>query len=86
MFTAYLGSIAKKFLKKAESEVYQRIKDEIRKLENEPFPAEVERVKGLKGRTAFRVRVGDYRIQYVVYQDKKEILVFKIDRRDKAYN
>lgn len=86
MFKVFIGSKARKFLKRSENEVYHRIKEEIRKLENDPFPAEVERVKGLKGRKVFRVRVGDYRIQYVVYHDKKEILVFNIDKRSRAYD
>ena len=85
MFTSYLGPKAEKFLKKCEKEVYQRIKERIRELEKNPFPQEVESVKGLKGKRAFRARIGDYRIQYVVYQKKKELLVFKIDKRGRAY-
>ena len=86
MNKAFLGPKARRFLKKCKPEIYMRLREKIRNLEHNPFPTEVERIKGLKGRKAFRVRVGDYRIQYVVYQDKNEILVFKIKRREKAYN
>ncbi len=86
MFTSFAGPKAKRFLKKCEKELYQRLRNKIRELEKNPFPPEVESIKGTKGRKSFRVRVGSHRIKYVVYYDKKEILIFDIDKRERVYN
>ncbi|MFQ5621492.1 MAG: type II toxin-antitoxin system RelE/ParE family toxin [Candidatus Nanoarchaeia archaeon] len=85
MYKAILGPQAKKFLKKADSVVKKRIVNEIRELEQNPFPQEIERVVSRKGRPAFRTRVGDWRVQYVVLRESSEILVFKIEKRPRAY-
>jgi mRNA-degrading endonuclease RelE of RelBE toxin-antitoxin system len=34
----------------------------------------------------FWVRVGDYRIQYVIYFNEKEILITVIDKRERVYH
>jgi mRNA-degrading endonuclease RelE of RelBE toxin-antitoxin system len=85
-FIASFGPRAERFLRKCEKDVYRRIREKVRELEQNPFPSEVETIKGMKGEKAFRVRVGSYRTQYVIYYDKNEILVFKIGKRDKAYD
>ena len=54
-------------------------------LKENPFPSDVIRVVGRKEKV-FRVRVGKYRILYVVFDDKKEILVTDIDRRESVYD
>ncbi len=84
MFSVLLGSHAKRFLKKAEKQVYNRLLSRIEELAKKPFPPDVKRVIGRKEKV-FRVRVGDYRIQYVVFYNKKEILISDIDKREKAY-
>ena len=58
------GSPAKRFLKKCDKELYERLMEKIRSLSFEPFPQEVKRVIGRKEKV-FRIRVGDYRIQYL---------------------
>ncbi|MEK6823715.1 MAG: type II toxin-antitoxin system RelE/ParE family toxin [Nanoarchaeota archaeon] len=85
MFDIFLGSQPEKFLKKAEKELRQRIWKKLDELKLNPFPSEVVRVVGRKEK-AFRIRVGAYRIQYYVFQDKKEIVVFDIDKRERAYD
>jgi len=85
MFDIFLGPQPEKFLKKAEKELRQRIWKKLDELKLSPFPPEVVRVVGRKEK-AFRVRVGAYRIQYYVFQDKKEIAVFDIDKRERAYD
>ncbi len=74
MFDIFLGPQPERFLKKAEKELKQN-----------PFPSEIVRVVGRKEK-AFRVRVGRYRIQYYVLQDKKQIVVFDINKRERAYD
>ena len=85
MFDIFLGPQPEKFLKKAEKELRQRIWKKLDELKLNPFPSDVVRVVGRKER-AFRVRVGDYRIQYYVLQDEKQIAVFDIDKRGRAYD
>jgi len=84
MFSAVFGSDAKKFLKKADKEIARRIIEKIEKLKIEPFPSDVKRVVGKK-KKIFRVRVGDYKIQYSVFYDKNTIFVSDIDKRERAY-
>ena len=73
-------------LDKLDNQNKERIRNRILKLQADPFPAEVERVEGYKGEKIFRVRVGDYRILYVVRYETNLILVAKIDKRGRVYN
>ena len=84
MFDIFLGPQPEKFLRKTEKGLRQRIWKKIDELKLNPFPSDVVRVIGRKEK-AFRVRVGTYRIQYHVFHDKKEIVVFDIDKRERAY-
>lgn len=85
MFQVLLGPSSRKFLKKCEKEVYDRVMKKVKELAINPFPADVKRVVG-KEEKVFRVRVGNYRIQYVVFHEKNEILVSDIDKRPRAYD
>ena len=62
-----------KFIKKADD-----------MLKANPVPHDAKRIVNRK-ETTFRIRVGNYRILYVVFYDKKYILVSKIDKRPRAY-
>ena len=73
-----------KFLKKAEKALYERIVEKLKKLTDDPFPPDAKRVMGREEKV-FRVRVGDYRILYVVYFERTAILVAEIDKRSKVY-
>lgn len=84
MFQIFFGSQPQKFFKKCDEILYTRLIKKFDELMDNPFPTDVKRVVGKKTK-AFRVRVGDYRIQYVVFHEKNEILVFDIDKRPKAY-
>ena len=59
--------------------------ERIEKLKEEPFPQDVKRVVGKKDKI-FRVRVGDYRIQYSVIYEKNLIFISDIDKRGRAYD
>jgi len=54
---------AEKELAKLSSEIGQRIGRAIRALQHDPVPASAKR---LKGREEFRLRVGDYRVLYLL--------------------
>ena len=85
MFDIFLGPQPEKFLKKVEKELRLRIWKKLDELKLNPFSSDVVRVVGRKERS-FRIRVGDYRIQYYVFQEKKQIVVFDIDKRERAYD
>jgi len=85
MFSAEFGSDAKKFLKKAERQIAERIVKRIRKLREDPFPSDVKRVVGKKDKI-FRVRVGDYRIQYSVIYERNLVFISDIDKRGRAFD
>jgi len=85
MFSVGFGSDAKKFLKKAERQIAERIIKRIRKLREDPFPSDVKRVVGKKDKI-FRVRVGDYRIQYSVFYERNLIFISDIDKRERAFD
>ncbi|PIO04293.1 hypothetical protein COT48_01185 [Candidatus Woesearchaeota archaeon CG08_land_8_20_14_0_20_47_9] len=84
MFQVVLGPAARRFLKKCETEIYGRMMEKIKQLCADPFPPDLKRVVGRKEKV-FRVRVGDYRILYLVFYDKNELLIADIDKRSRAY-
>ena len=85
MFELSLGPQSEKFLRKTEKDLRERIWIALEELQVDPFPKGVKRVLG-KTEKVFRIRVGKYRIQYYVFQEKMEIVVFDIDRRENAYD
>ncbi|KHO45542.1 MAG: hypothetical protein QS98_C0010G0068 [archaeon GW2011_AR3] len=85
-FSISFGPQADKFIAKLDNQTKERIRDKIEKLQEDPFPTEVERVESYKKEKVFRVRVGDYRILYVVRFETKMILIARIDKRERAYN
>jgi mRNA interferase RelE/StbE len=83
-FDIRLGSKAQHFLKTCDRDLYDRIIEKLVKLGDDPFPHDMKRLIGTKEKT-FRVRVGGYRILYVVLMDENVILVANIDKRPKVY-
>jgi len=79
----FLSRKAQKALEDVPSEIRQRLDEKIFELSRTPFPAGCKKLRG--ARNAYRLRVGDYRILYVLLK-KDEILVFKIARRETAYD
>ncbi|MEK6852432.1 MAG: type II toxin-antitoxin system RelE/ParE family toxin [Nanoarchaeota archaeon] len=79
-----LASSAKRFLRKCDKVLYERIISRIKKLSEDLFPQDVKRVLGRKEKV-FRIRVGDYRILYVVFHDRNTVLISDIDKRPRVY-
>ncbi len=84
MFKIVLSSHTQKFLKRADKQLYQRLIKKIKQLTEEPFPSDSKRIINRKEKI-FRVRVGDYRIQYIVYFENNKILITDVDKRERAY-
>ncbi len=79
-----LSNQAKKFLSKAEYYLAKRIKKKIEALRIEPYSHDCKRIQGEEEKV-FRVRVGDYRIFYVVYFDRNLLYVLRIKKRPNSY-
>jgi len=77
--TILLEKHALKFLEKLDKDTACRI---IEKLENDPMPSNARKLVTLK-QSAYRIRVGDYRILYRI--EKDSIVVFSINRRSVVY-
>jgi mRNA interferase RelE/StbE len=84
MLDLQFSSQARKFLKKLDGKNWDRIMGKIEDLRKNPFPHKVKRVEGRKEKT-FRIRVGDYRILYVVLRDRNLLFISKIEKRPRAY-
>ena len=71
-----------KELDRLPDEVVRRTLARLAQLETDPRPADV---KKLKGREAWRIRVGDYRVIYEIQDRQVQILVITIGHRREIY-
>ena len=85
-FPVEFSSRADKYIKKLDAISKKRIEERINKLEENPFPQEVERVEDFEGEKVFRVRVGDQRILYIVRYSPNKLIVVKVDKRSRVYD
>ncbi len=73
---------AEKELDRLPEKLHDRIVKALLALKTNPLP---QGAKKLHGREGYRVRVGDYRILYVIDYQNKEIEVFSIAHRKEIY-
>ena len=85
-FPAEFSTKAAKYIRKLDKVMKDRILEKVNKLENDPFPQEVERVEDYQGEKVFRVRVGDQRILYVARYSPNKLIISKVDKRPRVYN
>jgi mRNA interferase RelE/StbE len=74
---------ALKQLKKLSPELRERIQLQIDDLAIEPRPNGVKKLKGKD--ESYRIRVGDYRVIYDIYDDILLVNVVEVDHRNKIY-
>ena len=84
-FPAEFSKKAGKYIKKLEPITKKRIQEKIEKLEQNPFPQDIERVEDFQGEKVFRVRVGNQRILCIVRYNPNKLIIFKIDKRPRVY-
>lgn len=58
---------------------FERLRVAIRGLANEPRPHGVRKIEGSE--RAYRIRVGNYRVVYEIYDDEKLVLILQLARR-----
>jgi mRNA interferase RelE/StbE len=61
---------------------FERLRDAIRSLAENPRPQGVRKIKGTD--KAYRIRVGNYRVVYDVYEGDKLVLILQIARRSES--
>ena len=75
-----------KELKKLPSNIQDRIREAIEELEENPRHRGVEKLTTSSKIQEYRIRVGDYRIKFLIYDDIVTIFVIKIGHRKNIYN
>ena len=83
---SYKVEISKRALKqlnKLSSELQERIQAKIDDLASEPRPNGVKKLNNREN--GYRIRIGDYRILYDIYDDILLITVVEIGHRSKVY-
>ena len=81
-YRVILPKSVQKELARLPEEISQRILSRLAALESNPRPADV---KKLKGRPAWRARVGDYRIIYEIHDRILQIIVITVGHRREVY-
>ena len=83
MFKIRIEKSVVKYLEKINDPFYSKIKLAILKLAKDPRP---HGYKQLKGTDAYRIRVGDYRIIYNIFDDILTIEIIDLGHRKNIYN
>lgn len=73
---------AEKDFKKISSDLQSKIMKVVFRLESDPRPPNS---KKLKNRPEYRIRIGEYRVQYLVDDDNKEIVISLLGHRKDIY-
>ena len=74
---------ASKELEKLPRQIIPRIVAAIRELARNPYPQGVKKLTGFEH--TYRIRVGDYRILYNIYEDRLVIEIIRVRHRKEAY-
>jgi mRNA interferase RelE/StbE len=83
-YTLYITPAAYRQLKKLENDVQAMIRNKLDGLCENPRSNAFD-VKKLQGREGYRLRVGDYRAIYRLYNDKLIVEVMAIGHRREIY-
>jgi mRNA interferase RelE/StbE len=61
---------------------FDKLRQTVKGLEEEPRPMGVRKIKGAT--RAYRIRAGDYRIVYEIYDEERLVLIIQISRRNEG--
>lgn len=73
---------AQKELDKIDDKIAFRISQKIYQLRNDPFGSDSQKLGGGKG---YRIRIGDWRVIYIVDKASKTVTVIRIRHRREVY-
>ena len=83
MYKISITNRAEKDLRKPDRSTRNRIVEAITSLANEPRPAGCRKIQSEEG--VWRIRVGDWRIGYMIDDASEEITVIRIAHRKEFY-
>jgi len=81
-YVIYILRRAQKELAQLPTYAYERVRDAIRALAQDPRPPGCLK---LKGREGWRLRVGDYRVIYEIDDKQRTVTIFHIGHRRDVY-
>lgn len=73
---------AEKELERLPTKTHDRIVETLLSLKENPLPHGIKKLRGHEG---YRLRVGYYRILYIIDESKREIEVFSVAHRKDVY-
>ena len=83
MYTVEITAYAKKQFKQIGAEAQSKLTAAIRKLANDTRPHGCIK---MKGREAYRIRVGNYRVIYEIHDKQLLVLVVEVGHRRDIYD
>ncbi|QHS56019.1 type II toxin-antitoxin system RelE/ParE family toxin [Mucilaginibacter sp. 14171R-50] len=83
VYNIAISKSAQKQLNKLQEDIADRIIESIYELANDPRPTGC---KKLKGREAYRIRVGNYRVIYEIFDKVLQIDIIALGHRKDIYN
>ncbi|MFH1371126.1 MAG: type II toxin-antitoxin system RelE/ParE family toxin [Planctomycetota bacterium] len=83
MYTVRVDRLAEKFIAEQNKKLRRRLFSEIQSLAANPRPAGARPITGRKG--LYRVRVGNFRIVYLVKDEELLVLVVRVGHRKEIY-
>jgi len=78
-----LESRAEKDLDKLENEIRRRVMARLLLLRSNPRPPGAKKLEGSK--FAWRIRVGDWRVVYEIYDKAREVKIYRVKHRREGY-
>ena len=82
-YTILLKRSAEKELANLPDEIHDRIVEKLQSLIENPNPKGVKKLRGSK--EAYRLRIGSYRVLYIIRKDESKIEVYSIAHRKDVY-
>ena len=81
-YTVHILRRAQRELARLPQGIYERVRDAIRTLAQDPRPSGCLKLKAHKG---WRIRIGDYRVVYEIDDQQQVVTVFHIGHRSDVY-
>ncbi len=82
-YSVDFSKAARKQFKKLPSDLQERIQTKINELAIEPRPTGVKKIQGEEN--SYRIRVGDYRVVYDIFDNILLVTVIRVKHRSQVY-
>jgi mRNA interferase RelE/StbE len=86
VYRVEISPAADRDLEKLKSRIrmqdFERLRNAVRSLAEEPRPQGVRKIRGAE--KAYRIRVGNYRVVYDVYDSDNLVLILQVARRSET--